>query len=101
MVLHPWPYSNITSLVDWSVYANDLTGGYLGLLILASYFILSFAITSVYGLRRGYLVSVFSSFVIATLLMLIGILEYQWIILVLGGLIIGLAYFMVKGRTTI
>lgn len=96
----PLPYSNITSLVLWAQYANDTTGGYLGMIILSAFFVVAFAVTSAAGIRKSVLSSLFLTFLTSILLFLMGIIADMWVMLTLGGLLITIAYYLLKDGKT-
>ena len=99
MTLHSWPYSNITNLVDWSVYANDLTGGYFGVFILVGLFVVSFAVGQQLGFKRSILGSTFLTFITSVILRSMGVLADMWVVLSFGGLLGLIAVYLLRKRS--
>jgi len=98
MVLHAWPYSNITSLIGWINYADDLTGGYFGVFVLVGLFVVSFAVGQQLGFKKSILGSAFISFIVSVLLRAIGVLADMWVVLAFGGLLGVTAMYLLRKR---
>lgn len=96
MAFFPFPYSNITSLIGWGGYVNDITGGALGLFFLISLVIVSYASTSSLGFRRSSLFAAFFGFFMSVLLRSMNWISDLWVLVTMGGLLMLLAALWLK-----
>ncbi len=96
MSFFPFPYTNITSLIGWGGYVNDITGGALGLFFLIGLALVAFASTTPFGFRRSSLFTSFLIFIMAVLLRSMNWLSDLWVLVSMGGLLFLLAALWLK-----
>lgn len=96
MSYFPTPYTNITGIVGWGQYANDLTAGYMGLFFLLALAFVSLAVTRGWGNRKSLMVTSFVSFVISVLLRTMGWLLDIYVMACMGIMLFLMAFFYLK-----